>query len=280
MPAGPAPTTTTSQSGGGGPDEPRPIARPSSALLGLRRTSPPPVIATGGLLRLDGEPAEQRIRILVVIEVDPLVGHPVSRQKLPQAAGVGREARPDQLDPRSDIDQDRAARHECTEDQVAQRLVLIDDLAELVQGDLDHPACVADDPRQIEPLADEQTELTQEAVVPLDGDDLVLLPEALDDEHRSRLDDEEVGGLVSRVEQHLAGLDRAQPTELAESRELVLVKAGEGTVAVRGLLLPDPDLPVFVAHSRDFSSIAGTTWASWRQWPSSRSSPTKKVGVP
>ena len=42
-----------------------------------------------GLVRLDGEAVEKRIRVLVVLEIDPLVGHSVPRQELAQAAGVG-----------------------------------------------------------------------------------------------------------------------------------------------------------------------------------------------
>ena len=111
------------------PAEPRPIARPSSALLGLRRISPSPGDHHGGLVGLDREAAEQRIRILVILEIDPLVGHAVARQELAQAPGVRGEPRADQLDPGSDVDQDRAPGHECAEDQVAHCLVLSDELA-------------------------------------------------------------------------------------------------------------------------------------------------------
>jgi hypothetical protein len=123
--------------------------------------------------------------MLVCLQIDPLVGHPVSRQELAQAARVGREARADQLDPRFGIDQDRSPGDERPEDQIAQRLVLVDDFAQLVQGNLDQLPGVTDDPGEIEPLADDQAELPQEPVGPLDRDHPILLAQPLDDRHRT-----------------------------------------------------------------------------------------------
>ena len=129
---------------------------------------------------------------------------------------------------------------------------------ELVQGDLDHLAGIPDDPREIEPLADDQAELPEEAVGPLDGDDPIFLTEPLDDRHGSRLDDEEVAALVSRGEQHVAGLDRANAPELSQSRPLVLVEARKCPVAIDGLRFARSDWLGLVVQRFVFSSFAGT----------------------
>ena len=98
----------------------------------------------------------------------------------------------------------------------------------------------------------------------LDGDDPVLLSKSLDDRHRSRLDDEEVAALVPGGEQDVAGLDLANATELAQPRPLVLVEAGEGAVAIRGLGDARADWLRLADHVFALSSFAGTICASWR----------------
>ena len=71
--------------------------------------------------------------------------------------------------------------------------------------------------------------------MPVDGDDAVLGAQALNDGHRSRLDDEEVAALIAGGEEHLARLDRANATELAQPGSLALVEAGKRAVAIDGL---------------------------------------------
>jgi hypothetical protein len=93
-------------------------------------------------------------------------------------------------------------------------------------------------------LAREQSELTQEAVPPVDGYDLVFLAEALNDRYSPRLDDEEVAAGVARGKQNFAGLDRAKATQLAQLCPLVVVKSGECTIAVEGFRNPGSDCAV------------------------------------
>jgi len=75
-------------------------------------------------------PSLPHTRRSVFFEIDPLMRHAVSSQELTEPTRVGREARADQLDSRSGVDQDRSPGDEGAKDQVAQRLVLGDDLAE------------------------------------------------------------------------------------------------------------------------------------------------------
>jgi hypothetical protein len=65
-------------------------------------------------------------------------------------------SRLDQLEPGADIDQDRAPRDERSEDEVAEGLVLGDDLAKLLEGDLNDAAAIANDRREVEALADDE----------------------------------------------------------------------------------------------------------------------------
>ncbi len=193
------------------------------------------------LFWLDPKATEQGLGFLVPFEIDPLMGHPISGQELAQAAGVGGKPRADQLDPGADVDQDRAPSHECAEDHVAQCLVLSDDLAQLVQGNLDHLSGVPHDPGEVEPLPGDEAQLAQEPVLPVDGDDAVLGAQALNDGHRSRLDDEEVAALIAGGEEHLARLDGANATELAQLGPLALVEPGKRAVAIDGLGDPCSD---------------------------------------
>ena len=94
---------------------------------------------------------------------------------------------------------------------------------------------VANDPGEVEPLPGEEAELAQEAVLPMDGDDAVLVAQPLNDRHRSRLDDEEVAALVAGGKQDLAGLDLANAPKPPQSRPLVFVEARECPVAIDGL---------------------------------------------
>ncbi len=204
------------------------------------------------LVWLNGKAAEQGLRLVVLLEVDPLMGQAVAGQELAQAPGLGRKPRADQLDPRADADQDRTPGHECAQNHIAEGLVLGDDLAQHIQRNLDHLAPVTDDAGEIEPLADQQAELAEEAVLALDRNDPVLLAVALNDRDRSRLDDEEVAAVVARGKQNLAGLDRAQATELAKSRPLIVVETGEGSVTVGRLRCFGPDSLVFAGH-RNYS---------------------------
>ena len=100
----------------------------SPGCAGSRR---PAGITTGVSAGLDPELVEQRLRVLVLLQIDPLMGHPVARQVLPQAPGIRREPRADQLEAGPDADQDRAPGHEGAENDVAERLVLGDELAQL-----------------------------------------------------------------------------------------------------------------------------------------------------
>ena len=232
------------------------------------------------LVRVDSEPVEQGVRVLVLLQVDPLMRHPVADQELPQPPGVGREPRTDQLDPGSDADQDRAPGHEGPEDDVAERLVLGDELAQLLDRDLDHLAGLPDDSGQIETLAGQHGELAQKATGAVDGDHPVLLAVALDDHNRARLDDEEVAALVA-----LARTAPRPARPCAHARGCAVAPAVRHRVGGRRRRaqrsLPPRPRSARLRRSRHSSPRApGTIWASWRQCPSRRTPSTKNVGVP
>jgi hypothetical protein len=107
-------------------------------------------------------------------------------------------------------------------------------------------------------LADDEAELTKEAVSSLESDDPIFLAKSLDDRHGSRLDDEEVAALVPGGEEHLAGLDRANAPELSQSCPLVLVEARKCPVAVGGLRDARSDWLGLVVQWLVSSSFAGT----------------------
>src|SRR5439155_4771728 len=142
----------------------------------------------------------------------------------------------------------RTPRDEGPKDQIAQRLVLGDDLAQPFHRNLDHLPSVTDDSGEVEALAGEQSELAKEAVPHMDGYEPVFLAETLNDCHGSRLDDEEVAARVSGGKQNLAGLDRAQAAQLAQSRPLIVVESRERAVAVDGLWGPGSDLVHGLLH--------------------------------
>ena len=114
-------------------------------------------------------------------------------------------SRLDQLEPGADIDQDRAPRDERSEDEVAEGLVLGDDLAKLLEGDLNDAAAIANDRREVEALADDEAQFAQEPAGSVNGDDAILGAEALNDRRCSRLDDEEFAALIAGTEKTSPG---------------------------------------------------------------------------
>ena len=90
----------------------------------------------------------------------------------------------------------------------------------------------------------------------MDGDHPVFLAKSLNDRHNSRLDHEEVAALVSRCEQNVAWLDRANAAELSQSRELVLAEARKCSVTIGGLRETRSDWLRLAAHGFIFSRLA------------------------
>src|SRR3712207_5652008 len=69
---------------------------------------------------------------------------------------------------------------------------------------------------------------------PMDSEDPVLIPGALDDRDGARLDDEQVIALVSLREEDLPLLDAAQLSKLAELGPYVLIEPAEDPRLVGG----------------------------------------------
>ena len=90
-------------------------------------------------------------------------------------------------------------------DDVGELLVFGDQPAEVGGGHAGDHAVVPDDRSQVRVPAGEQVELAEEAVRPVNRDDAVLGPVAVDDRDGSLLDDEEVVLLVALAEEHVAG---------------------------------------------------------------------------
>src|SRR5690349_18622296 len=118
--------------------------------------------------------------MLVLLEVEPVERLAVAREELAQPAAVGREARSDQPVPGAEPDEDRTALEEGAEDDRRELLVVGDDAAQPLRIDLDHLPRVAHDGGEVDGAAGEQVELAEEAVMPVDCDDAVLAPVALD----------------------------------------------------------------------------------------------------
>jgi hypothetical protein len=190
---------------------------------------------------VDAERLEQRIGFLVLLEVHPLVGHPVAGQELSQAMGAPRVARADQLHTCPDVDQDLAAREVGAQDDVAQLLVFGDQRAQPLGRHLDDLAGVADDRGQVRRRAGQQVDLAEEPMRALDGDDPVLVTVALDDHDHARLDHEEVEAGLALSKQDLAGLHLPHLPDRAKPRALLVAKPRERTVAVDRLLEAGPE---------------------------------------
>ena len=117
-PAGPEPTMRRSprpsSDGRGG----RPMSRASSALLGLRSRVVSRQMTSGVSSGPTREAAQQRLGLLVRLQVDPAVRQPVAGGELAQPPGVGRVARADDAEAGALADEQarggpdrRAARH-------------------------------------------------------------------------------------------------------------------------------------------------------------------------
>src|SRR5262249_10252832 len=160
----------------------------------------------------------------VVLDVDPVIRHPVAGEELAQPPRVGREARPDHPRSGAGADQDLAPRHERAQDEGAERLVLVDDRAELLEGDLDHLPRGAHHAGKVKALPEDESELAEEAAALMERDEPVPATVVLDDRHRARLDHEEALALLPRREEHLARLDLPDLAPATEPLHLVVVK--------------------------------------------------------
>jgi len=206
---------------------------------------------------LDSDGAQERFGLLVVLEVHPVVRHPVAGQEGADAAGVLGVARANHLHPGAEVDQDRPTRHERAEDQVAELLILGQQRPQARSRHLNQLARVPHHRAQVGGGAGDQIELAQEAVAAVHGDHPVLKAVALDDGNRARLDHEEVVAGVALAEEDLAGLDCAGLTDRAQARALLGVQPWEGTVAIGRLGHTGPER--LAGHERRTSHEVVTT---------------------
>ena len=149
---------------------------------------------------------------------------------------VARVARADDLHAAADLDQDRPARDEGAQDQVREALVRHQQLAERRERHADHLAGVAHHRGQVRAAAAQQVELAKEAVGSVHRDHPVLAAVAAHDRHRTRVDDEEVVGLVAFAEEHVAAGDGEHLADLAQRGAALVAQPREGAVAIDGLL--------------------------------------------
>jgi hypothetical protein len=210
----------------------------SSAFVGLRREAAAAHEQDRRLLRRDAGRAQEPLRLLVVLEVEPVIRDAVAREELTQALRVAREPRADQAMPGAQPDQDRPPLEERAEDDVRELLVVADDATQPAGRDLDHGAGVPDDGGERNGSSGEQVQLAEEAVRPVDGDDAILGAVVVDDRDDALLDDEEVAPLVPRAEEHVARPRLADPADRAQPAALLVVQPRERAVAVDGLLEP------------------------------------------
>ena len=187
------------------------------------------------LLGADAELAQQRLGALVLLDVDPGMRETVARAELAQPASVRREARADQLEAGAHPDQHRAADQEGTQDEIAQRLVVGDDLAQLVDGHDEDLARLDHDGGQEHRLAHEEVQLAEEAPRSVDHEQsLAGRPVGVIDRDLALEDDVEVVAAVALLEQDVAGLDLAPLALGLERGDLLLAQPRKGTVAIGG----------------------------------------------
>ena len=157
------------------------------------------------VLGLDTQLAEQLLGLLVPLQVDPAVRQEVAGGELQQPPGVGREARADDPEANTELDQDRAADEIGPQHQVAEGRVLGDQLAQALHRHGQDLAGLLDHRRQQRGLVGEQAQLAEEPAGPVHGDHpLGPATLLLDDRHRPREDHEEVVVLVALPVEDLA----------------------------------------------------------------------------
>ena len=115
-----------------------------------------------------------------------------------------------------------AEEEEGAQEEVAETGLLGDDGAQVVGGDGQHGAWLADDGGEVGHLAGEQIELADDLALLADAEAAAGLADRLDQLDLPLEDDEEIAGGIALAEEMLPGRDRPDLAAAAEDGDLVL----------------------------------------------------------
>ena len=188
------------------------------------------------LVRRHPELAQQRLGLGVLLEVDPRVRYAVARGELAQASRVRRIARADDAQPGALANQQRAPQKAGPDQQVAERRIVVDELAQLVERDREDLARLAHPRGRERRLSGEQVELAEETPRPVDPDHPLLVVDLLDHRDQPGEDHEQRRNRLSLLVEHLALGRDAALTARPHLVDLLLAQARVGTEEVEGLL--------------------------------------------
>lgn len=188
------------------------------------------------LLRTDREAAQQRLGLLVRLQIDPAVRQPVAGGELAQPPGVGRIARADDAETGALPDEEGAAaqagaQHHITKDGVPGHQV-----TQLIHGQGEDLAGVPHHGGVEGHLSVQEAEFADEAARAMHTQQAFTgCAVALDDGDRATEDDVERLAPLPLPDQHVTGVNRAPPAMLRQAGHLVVRQAGIGAVDVGGL---------------------------------------------
>jgi hypothetical protein len=149
------------------------------------------------------EPAQERLGLRVLVEVDPAMRQPVAGGEVAQPTRVTRVAGPDDRQPGALADEVPATNQERAHDHVADAGVARHQLTQPLDGHGQDLAGLGGRGGHERRLAGEQTELAEEAAGAVDGQDALLVG----DRHLAVEDHGQVLQSVALLEQHVAGVN-------------------------------------------------------------------------
>ena len=184
------------------------------------------------LFGVDVQLTQERLGLVVGLEVDPAVRKAIAGAELAQPACVVGVPRADDREAGAEPDQHLAAQQERPQDQVAEHGVLGDELAQALDRDDQHLARLAHDRREQRGLVREQAQLAQEATGPVHRDQALVATVAGDHGDLSLQNDEEVVVLVPFAEQDLVLLGAPALAVRGEHSDLLVTEAWEGALQI------------------------------------------------
>jgi len=209
------------------------LCRDADAGAELLRLDDRPLRELGAGDRRDAQPAEQGLRLLVLLQVDEPVRQPVAGGELPQPSRVRRVPRAHDSEARPELDQDRPAEQVGPQDQVPEHGVPRDELAQALDRHDEHLAGLHHLRGDERGLAGEQVELAHEAAGAVGTEHALLLaPAPLEDRHQAFQDHDEVVVRVALPVQHVAGEGAPPLALLGEGLDLRVVEPRVRPVAV------------------------------------------------
>ena len=175
------------------------------------------------------ELAQQRVGLLVGLEVDPAERDGVSEGEVAQPVRIGREARADDLDHRETLTQEQLAAHEeRLEDLLADIGQLVHRAPELGGVHLQHAAVLGHAGVHDGRAAGEHVDVTGELAGSVHRDDARLAVGLLQDLDAAVEDDVEAEIAVAGLEEVLAAADAAGVAAGGERGQLLGLERGEG----------------------------------------------------